>query len=164
LCGADFDIRYDAGTGLLYDCMGQVIDPSTGNILGSFGASGIPLPDSNTNQVFFVGQTAAQQGTSNYTVESFDQTTFKPISSIVVSNVVGNPTGFVRWGGSGIAFTTRIGDPTQEAMDWGAGNLYVLSGDFVKPSVAANRTAQVERVRITWKKPPSFSPGVPQRQ
>jgi hypothetical protein len=144
--------------------MGHVIDPTTGIILGSFGVSGIPLPDSSTNQVFFVGQTAVQQGTTNFTVESFDQTTFKPISSIVVSNVVGNPTGFVRWGASGLAFTTIIGDPTQEPVGWGAGNLYVLSGVFVKPSVAANRTAEVEPVRITWKKPPSFSPGVPQRQ
>ncbi len=164
LCGADFDIRYDAGTGLLYDCMGDVIDPSTGNILGSFGASGIPLPDSSTNQVFFVGQTAAQQGSTNFTVESFNQTTFKPISSIVVSNVVGNPTGFVRWGASGLAFTTVIGAPTQNPGGWGAGNLYVLSGDFVKSSVATNRTAEVEPVRITWKKPSSFSPGFSQRQ
>jgi hypothetical protein len=145
-------IHYDAGTGLAYTDGGQAIQPLNGSAAGNYGASGITVPDSTLNRVFILGQTAAQAGTPNYTIESFDQTKFTAVGSITIQNLVGTPTALIRWGNSGLAFTTRIGRP----MDFrgaGAGQLYVISGDFVKPSGAARQssgTAPLLPIRRTW--------------
>lgn len=152
LPGNNFDIRYDIGTGLLYDDVGEIIDPASGTVLGSFGASGIPVPDSSLNQVFILGQTSSQTNTSNFTIQSFDQKTFQLLSSLTIPNVVGTPTAFIRWGTSGLAFTTIVGDPLF-SMNLGPGYLYVVSGGFVKPSSAAKSAAMsplTEHVRLTW--------------
>ena len=131
---------------------GQVVQPSNGTIVGNFGASGIAAPDSSLNTVFILGQTSAQTGTSNYTIESFDQKTLAPTGSVVVSNVVGVPTGLIRWGTGGLAFTTIQGYLLQDILT-GPGQLYVISGAFVNPSNGANRPASnrpLLPVKRTW--------------
>jgi hypothetical protein len=145
-------IHYDSGTGLVYTDGGQVVQPSNGTVVGAYEASGIAVPDSTLDTVFILGQTAAQVGTSSYTIESFDQTKFIPISSITIDNVVGAPTAFIRWGSNGLAFTTRIGAP-MDFTDIGPGQLYVLSGDFVAPASAAKQSSLALRqlpVQRTW--------------
>ena len=145
-------IHYDTGTGLVYTDGGQVIQPSSGSVVGSYGASGIAVPDATLDSVFILGQTAAQAGTSNYTIESFDQTKFTAISSITIDNVVGTPTAIIRWGSSGLAFTTRIGQPT-DFMGTGPGQLYVISGGFVTASDGTSHPSSVAPmlpVRRTW--------------
>lgn len=147
-----FGIHYDAGTGLVYVDGGQVINPTTGATVGNYGASGIALPDSALDVVFFLGQTAAQVGTSNFTVESFDQQKFTSIASITVPNVVGTPTDLIRWGTNGLAFATRVGAPT-DFYRVGPGQLYVISGDFVTAAAEASsskRSRPAENVRRTW--------------
>jgi hypothetical protein len=124
------NIHYDSGTGLIYADGGQVIQPSNGSIVSSYGASGMTVPDSTLGRVFILGQTSAQSGTANYTIQSFDQTKFTAIGSITINNVVGKPTGFIRWGSNGLAFTTRVGQATN-FTNTGPGQLYVISGDFV---------------------------------
>jgi len=137
----------------VYTDGGQAIQPSNGSIVGDYGASGIALPDSTLDSVFILGQTAAQAGTSNYTIESFDQTKFTAISSITIDNVVGTPTAFIRWGTNGLAFTTLQGTPT-DFTGTGPGQLYIISGTFVGPS--SKKTHQLSRsapmlpVRRTW--------------
>ncbi len=146
------EIHYDAGTALVYTDGGQAIQPSNGSIVGDYGASGIALPDSTLDSVFILGQTAAQAGTSNYTIESFDQTKFTAISSITIDNVVGTPTAFIRWGSNGLAFTTLQGTPT-DFTGTGPGQLYVISGTFVEPSSKTHqlsRSAPMLPVRRTW--------------
>jgi hypothetical protein len=145
-------IHYDSGTALVYTDAGQVVQPSNGTIVGNFGASGIAAPDSSLNTVFILGQTSAQTGTSNYTIESFDQKTLAPTGSVVVSNVVGVPTGLIRWGTGGLAFTTIQGYLLQDILT-GPGQLYVISGAFVNPSNGANRPASnrpLLPVKRTW--------------
>jgi hypothetical protein len=145
-------IHYDAGTGLVYTDGGQAIQPSSGTVVGTYVSSGIAVPDSTLNRVFILGQTAVQAGTSNYTVESFDQTQFTAIGSITIENVVGTPTALIRWGSSGLAFTTQVGGPA-EFLDTGPGQLYVISGDFVKPSIDAVKflgTTPMLPVKRTW--------------
>lgn len=144
-------IHFDAGTGLVYTDAGVAFQPSNGSIVGSYGASGIAVPDSNLNRVFILGQTSAQADTANYTIESFDQTKFTAIDSITIQNVVGAPTSLIRWGTNGLAFTTRIGAPA-DFRGTGPGQLYVVSGSFVDPgnrgqSLAAARSRPVRR---TW--------------
>jgi hypothetical protein len=145
-------IHYDAGTGLVYTDGGQAIQPSSGAVVGTYLSSGIAVPDSTLNRVFILGQTAVQAGTSNYTVESFDQTQFTAIGSITIENVVGTPTALIRWGSSGLAFTTRVGGPA-DFLNAGPGQLYVISGDFVKPSIDAVKflgTTPMLPVKRTW--------------
>jgi hypothetical protein len=146
------NIHYDPGTGLVYADGGQVIQPSNASVVGNYGASGILTPDSTLDRVFILGQTVAQTGTANYTIESFDQTKFTAIASITIPNVVGNPTGFIRWGANGLAFTTLIGNP-QSFTGNGPGQLYVISGDFVKPSGNASQSPNnksMPPVQRTW--------------
>jgi hypothetical protein len=130
------NIHYDAGSGLIYTDGGQVIQPSDGSTVGNYGASGILIPDSTLDRVFVLGQTTAQNGTSNYTIESFDQLKMTPIGSINIDNVVGTPTALIRWGTNGLAFTTRVGAPA-DFLGIGPGQLYVISGTFVNPSGSA---------------------------
>ena len=81
-------------------------NPSTQTIVGSYNASGLVTPDSSLNRVFILGQTAAQANTNNYTIESFDETAFTPVSSITINNLVGFPIEMIRWGTSGLAILT----------------------------------------------------------
>jgi sugar lactone lactonase YvrE len=146
------EIHYDAGTGFVYTDGGQAIDPSNGSVVGSYGASGIAVPDSTLDSVFILGQTSAQTGTPNYTIESFDQTKFTAVSSITVNNVVGTPTALIRWGTKGLAFTTLLGIPA-DFTGTGPGQLYVISGTFVAQSNViskTSRTAPMLPVRRTW--------------
>lgn len=145
-------IHFDSGTGLVYTDAGQVVRPTDGTVVGNFGASGIAVPDSALNTVFILGQTAAQKGTANYSIQSFDQTTFKLIGSITIPNVVGNPTALITWGSSGLAFTTQVGNYLYSFTGNGPGQLYVISGDFVKPSDASKslNSAPFSPVQRTW--------------
>ena len=143
-------IHYEAGAGFVYTDTGQVIQPSNGSIVGSYSASGIAVPDSTLDRVFILGQTSAQVGTSDYTVESFDKTKFTAIASITINNVVGTPTALIRWGSNGLAFTT-LGSPA-DFIGIGPGQLYVINGDFVKPSGTSPllRTVPMLSVQRTW--------------
>jgi len=143
-------IHFDSGTGLIYADTGQVLNPATGKTLNTIGASGLAIPDSTLNRVYFLGQTLAQVGTANYTIESFNKTTLASVSSLVVENVVGVPTAFVRWGSSGLAFTTAVQDAVF-GRDLSPGRLYVVSGGFV--TMAANEARQeslAPHVQKTW--------------
>jgi trimeric autotransporter adhesin len=145
-------IHYDPGTGMIYTDQGQVVDPSNGTVVGSFGASGIAAPDSSLNTVYILGQTAAQVGTTSYTIESFNQTTFASIGSIIIDNVIGAPTAFIRWGTNGLAFTTQLGIPIFFSGT-GPGQLYVVSGNIVQAAeskVTSGGTKSIPPVRKTW--------------
>jgi len=146
------NIHFDAGTGLVYTDDGQAIQPSNGTIVGTYSASGILVPDSTLGTVFILGQTAAQVGTSNYTIESFNQAQFTSIGSLTIQNVVGTPTSFIRWGTNGLAFTTRVGGPADFTAT-GPGQLYLVSGSFVNPTTPADRkapAAQLPPVKRSW--------------
>src|SRR3984957_9115701 len=68
-------IHFDAATGYIYDDNGQVINPATALQVGKFNASGLLVVDDTLSRVFILGQTTAQSGTANYTIQSFNQTT-----------------------------------------------------------------------------------------
>jgi IPT/TIG domain-containing protein len=112
-------IHYDSGTQLVYTDDGYIINPVNGQRVGAFQASGLMIPDSTVNSAFFLGQTASQSGTTNFTIEAFDLTTFAPTAEIVVPNVQGNPLRLILWGTNGLAFNDD------------AGYVYVLNNPFV---------------------------------
>jgi IPT/TIG domain len=144
--GPDDNIHEDFGTGMIYSDDGKVANPVTGAITGSYGASGIVTPDSTLNRVFILGQTAAQAQTTSYTIESFSETGFTPISSVTIENIAGTPIVLTRWGASGLVVATSD-------AGGGVGMLYLLAnstfvsgapGSYVTPVVA-------ERVQRRWK-------------
>ncbi len=125
---ADFGVRmhYDSGTGLVYTDDGYVINPANGQHVGQFQASGYMVPDSTLNSAFFFGQTPSQAGSTSFTIESFNLTTFAPISEITIANVQGYPLQFIRWGASGLAFNDD------------AGFIYIIDSSFVGANVKKN--------------------------
>ncbi|MES2220405.1 MAG: hypothetical protein V4587_05500, partial [Acidobacteriota bacterium] len=64
------EIHSDSGTGYIYSDDGNVADPMTGAIVGSYNASGLVAPDSSLNRVFILGQTTAQANSNSYTIDS----------------------------------------------------------------------------------------------
>jgi len=100
------EIHSDFGTGLIYSDDGNVADPKTQAIVGSYNASGLVAPDSSLNRVFILGQTQAQAGTNNFTIVSFDEKAYSFISSITIQNLLGSPIQLLRWGNSGLAVLT----------------------------------------------------------
>lgn len=145
------EIHSDTGTGLIYSDNGNVADPVTGAIVGTYGASGMVIPDSSLNRVFILGQVSGQAQNS-YTIESFNQKTFAPISTITIDNVNGSPVGFVRWGTSGLALETF--NPSDSGFDYAPGMLYILQNSSFVSNNDATSTAQPqvkELVQRRWK-------------
>jgi hypothetical protein len=140
-------IHFDPGTKLVYSDDGHIINPGTGLPVGVFLASGLMIPDSGLNTAFFLGQTQAQAGTKNFTIESFDLTQFTPITSVAFFNVAGNPIRLIRWGANGLAFNTD------------GGQLILFSGNFVSAAAASiPRQALKDHVQRTWKASKRFAP------
>ena len=106
-------IQFDSG--LIYSSNGQVFDPSTGLLTGSYDVgssccSGGPqlLPDSAINRVFVAGITPFfnQFGISTYNLSEFTPEAVANLSQFTGSASL---TGIVRWGTNGLAFILQSG-------------------------------------------------------
>jgi len=147
-CGGE--IHSDFGTGLIYSDCGNVANPTTLVTVGSYKAAGLLIPDSSLNRVFILGQTSAQANTNNYTIQSFDQKAFTPVSSITLSNLEGTPFAFSRWGASGLAVLMET-DMTSSVP----GMLYLIQDStFVSNAPAAELgvSKRQESVQQRWKR------------
>ncbi len=109
-------IHFDRGSKLIYSEDGHILDPSNGDPVGVFAASGPMAPDSTLNTAFFVFM-GNESGT--FTIESFDMTHFTPINSITISSQCDYPLRLIRWGNNGLAFNTS------------GGQVYLIGGNFV---------------------------------
>ena len=89
---------------LVYGASGQVINPSTGGLVGTFSTGGFntshAIDPANNRAFFLVGQS------SNIQLQAFDLTTFLPVGFIDLSGIVGGAESLVRWGSNGLAFRT----------------------------------------------------------
>jgi IPT/TIG domain len=144
-----FRPHFDAATGYVYSDGGQVTNPKDGTQVGNFSASGVMVPDSKLGRAFFIGQTPDQINTEAYTLQIFDLTKFTLLDSIVIPNVIGTPVQMVRWGTSGIAFTTA----NNNDYNYAAGMTYILSGTSISGATPAGVTApsaNTQHVRMTW--------------
>ncbi len=93
---------------LLYGSGGQVINPSTGELLGSFSNpsfffNSALAVDSANGRVFLLG---GNFGNGTVQLRAFDINTFLPIGFVNISGVNGFPRDLVRWGTNGLAFRT----------------------------------------------------------
>jgi sugar lactone lactonase YvrE len=97
--------------GLIYGASGEVINPTTGAIVGTFSRFGdffsnAMVVDPANGRVFFL----AQQG-SSAVIRAYDINTFVPIGSVTIQGAQGfsfSVSSLVRWGTNGLAFS--IGD------------------------------------------------------
>jgi len=106
--------------GKVYGNDGNVVDPATGTVVGSFALG--PLPPGGTalmvvdptllvnpstlGKAFFLIEDPT---TSTVTIRSFDLHSFTPIGAITIPNQLATPIHFVRWGTNGLAFSTNFG-------------------------------------------------------
>jgi len=123
-------LHFDPGTGYVYSDDGQVVDPSTGTVVGSFGTSGLLALDSTLGYAYSLGQTSAQQGGPDYTLTAYNLTTFANVGSIVLPSIAGNPVRLLRWGSDGLAILTNDDNTTPRSPVPGLG-VYLISGTFV---------------------------------
>ena len=102
------DLRYDSGR--LYLTSGQVLDPTNGNVLGAFGASGPVAPDSSVGRAFVL---IANQFGPPTQVSAYDLNTFNLLGSFAIGGVDfsadNSPSSFVRWGEDGLALRADNG-------------------------------------------------------
>ncbi|MFZ3213723.1 MAG: hypothetical protein WA188_19630 [Terriglobales bacterium] len=106
-----YDLRFDNGR--LYLTSGGVFDAATGNLLGTFAASGPVAPDSSVGRAFILNSpnNVAPAPTQ---VTAFDLQTFASIGSVAIGGIQpgsfplvtpsGPPMTLVRWGQDGLAF------------------------------------------------------------
>ncbi|MDQ5837553.1 MAG: hypothetical protein M3379_12315, partial [Acidobacteriota bacterium] len=110
---ASGSIKFDDGR--LYAASGQVFDPATASLIGTFTGTNINsstpfLPDSKVKRVYFLTAPFSSPGSSTtLTLRVFDQQTFVPTGTLDIPGVFGSPSGLVRWGANGLAFCTTGG-------------------------------------------------------
>ncbi|MCU1268383.1 MAG: hypothetical protein JWM21_4701 [Acidobacteria bacterium] len=101
-------IRFDNGR--VYGTVGQVINPVTGSIVGTFpGVAGSPFTtDSAVGRAYYL---TGSQSAQNYslTLQAFDLNTFLSVGTLTIPGVNGNAGRMVRWGSNGLAFRTDGG-------------------------------------------------------
>ncbi len=100
-------IHYDRGNRLLYGDFGAVVDPRTGEDAGGItDAQGLVAPDSSGNAIYYGVWTTLQ---GDMTVQVFDPKTRQLRETRTLRKVLGDRTHFIRWGDTGLAFTTTSG-------------------------------------------------------
>jgi hypothetical protein len=106
---------------LVYGASGQVFNPSTGGLVGTFSTGGFntshAIDPANNRAFFLVGQS------SNIQLQAFDLTTFLPVGFIDFPGIVGGAESLVRWGSNGLAFRTS------------SRQLFLIETALVNPSV-----------------------------
>jgi hypothetical protein len=135
--------HFDSKTGYLYGDDGVVADPASGNIIASFNLNNLarigntsPLcaVDSSLGIVFFLGASYASPG---YTIQAFDQATYRLLNSLSLPQVTGDAVRFLRWGNAGLAFNTLI----PEVSPFTPGSIYIVDGSFVNSSLSPDTSS-----------------------
>lgn len=96
------DFVFDSG--LLYATGGQIINPETATIVGSFSGlstgNQFVIPESSTDRIYFLDDNLF----GTVTIRVYRQSTRVLIGTMSVPNVRGFPSNFIRWGTNGLAF------------------------------------------------------------
>src|SRR5204862_7625926 len=91
--------------GLLFSSLGQVINPVSNTLLGTFSnaSSFAFVPDTANGRAYYL---TSDPFTGNVILKAFDINTFLLIGSLNLSGINGTPTSLLRWGPNGLAFRT----------------------------------------------------------
>jgi Calx-beta domain/Domain of unknown function (DUF4214) len=96
---------------LAYSSAGQVINPSTGELVGTFvgastfGASSHVIDVANNRAFFLRSEFINGQGLSTQ-IRAYDLNTFLLVGFVDIPGLTGGPGNLVRWGTNGLAFRT----------------------------------------------------------
>lgn len=110
-------IHYLPATNLIYSDDRHVVNPASGASIAMFNSPTTEaninkmVPDPKLNIAFFLFESNCifdGVGTC-YTIESYDLTNYKFISSLTMSEIQGQAVNMIRWGNSGLAFNTDTG-------------------------------------------------------
>ena len=96
-------IKFDGGK--IYTSDGQVIEPQSRALLGTFpdSRSNAFVPDSAVGRAFYA---VREWGTNTITIKAFDINTFALLGSLTIPNVPGDPVAMVRYKSNGLALKT----------------------------------------------------------
>jgi hypothetical protein len=105
--GANSRLKLD--NGILYTSAGQMVNPTTRVLLGTFpGAASVAFTsDSSVGRAYYLVRN--QSLINTWTLKAYDVNTFTLIGSLDITNVQGDATSLVRWGTNGLAFRTTLG-------------------------------------------------------
>ena len=115
-------IHFEPSKNLVYADNGQIINPATGAVTGSFliastfGTS-LMATDAAANRAYFLTQSFFNATTVN--LQSFNLTTLALVDSTTINNVNGTIGRLVRWGQNGLAFNTS------------GGQVFLVAGTFI---------------------------------
>ncbi len=114
-------IHFEPSKNLVYADNGQIINPATGAVTGSFLTptffnGNLMVTDAAANRAYFLTQSF---GSATVTLQSFNLTTLALVDSTTINNVNGNIGRLVRWGQNGLAFNTS------------GGQVFLVAGTFV---------------------------------
>jgi hypothetical protein len=148
--------HYDAQTGYVFADNGFVVNPVTGDIVGSANLSSLieyylsPMilggwgdydapkdvyprcvPDPVQPVLFCLGLNE-----NGYAIQAFDKTTFQPLNTLAIPQATGKALNLIRWGNSGLAFNTVPSVLTTSSP----GSIYLVDGSFVNSSLPPDST------------------------
>ena len=118
-------IHFEPSKNLVYADNGQIVNPATGTVTGSFPITAtfggtLMAVDAAANRAYFLTQSF---GSATVTLQSFNLTTLALVDSTTINNVNGNIGRLVRWGQNGLAFNTTGGTS--------GGQVFLVAGTFV---------------------------------
>jgi hypothetical protein len=105
ISGYGLKIKYSDG--LVFVNNGEVINPQSNQLLGTFSGTGYNVPfavQSGDTSAYFLTGTG-----STLTLKSYNISTFLPTGSLNITGVSGTPGSLIRWGNDGLAFNTSGG-------------------------------------------------------
>lgn len=109
--GTPFGVgRVKFANGLIYSSGGQVINPVSRTLLGTFAnaTTNAFAVDASVGRAYYLVRDSS--GSNNWTLKVYDINTFIQIGSLPIPNISGDATSLVRWGANGLAFRTTGGE------------------------------------------------------
>ena len=96
--------RIKFSNGLIFSSAGEVINPDTNTLLGTFAANSQAfVADSSVGRAYYL---VPGQLPNTVTLKVFDSNTFVLLDSLTIDNISGDATSLIRWGANGLAFRT----------------------------------------------------------
>jgi len=150
-------IQYDAG--LIYGSNGQVLNPATSLLVGTYdvlggsccSSSGPLLPDSAIDRVFVVGNTPFF---SSFGITSYDLAKFTPVAVTNLSQLnSGTELSFLRWGNNGLAFVLQsgcCGNGSSQVVLVQSSAMLLTSGESKNPLPVAQTLSPASATHGGW--------------
>jgi hypothetical protein len=150
-------IQYDSG--LIYGSNGQVLNPTTGLLIGTYDVLGSSccsssnqlMPDSAIDRVFDVG---ISPFFSSFGITAYDLAKFTPVAVTNLSQLTATtPLSFIRWGNNGLAFVLQsgcCGSPTTQVILVQSPAMFAPTGAANNPLPVAQSLSPANATHGTW--------------